>query len=328
MPDPSRQVPRVVVLDDYQDVALASADWSNVEAQCQVDVRRDHIADTDDLVDELRGADVVVAMRERTPFPAPLLDRLPGLRLLITTGMTNASIDVEAAARHGILVCGTRGSPRSSTELPWALVMNVMRRVHVEDAAVRAGRWQVGLGRQLTGATIGLLGLGKVGRQMCVYAQAFDMRILAWSANLTAELATQHGATLVSKSDLFAHSDVVSIHVKLSERTRGLVGARELELLGPDGYLVNTARGPIVDGDALVTALASGQIAGAALDVFDTEPLPSSHPLRHTPNTILTPHIGYVTHETYAACYGDAVTAIERWLAGAPVNVISSEADT
>lgn len=318
------RAPRVVVLDDYQKVALASADWSLVTSQCRVDVLHEHIADDEVLVHTLRGADVVVAMRERTPFPASLLDRLPDLELLITTGMNNASIDIAAATRRGVLVCGTGGSRLSSTELPWALVMNLMRRITVEDAGIRAGRWQLGLGRQLAGATIGLLGLGKVGQQMCRYARAFDMRILAWSTNLTAEVAEQHGATLVTKSDLFLRSDVVSIHVKLSDRTRGLVGAAELDLLGPRGFLVNAARGPIVDEDALVDALTTGSIAGAALDVFSTEPLPAEHPLRRTPHTLLTPHIGYVTEQGYAVSFSDVVADIEQWLVGAPVRVLSA----
>lgn len=323
MSDASRS-PRVVVLDDYQQVALSSADWSTVKARCRVDVFHEHIADMGALVSALRGAEVVVAMRERTPFPAALIDRLPDLRMLVTTGMTNASIDLEAATRRGLLVCGTRGSPLSSTELPWALLMNLMRRIQIEDEGVRGGRWQLGLGHQLAGATIGLLGLGKVGQQMCRYAHAFDMRVLAWSANLTADVAEQYGATLVTKHDLFSRSDVVSIHVKLSERSRGIVGKQELELLGPRGFLVNAARGPIVDEDALVDALRTGSIAGAALDVYAVEPLPNDSPLRRTPNTVLTPHIGYVTHENYSVCYADAVEDIEQWLSGAPVRVLTA----
>jgi phosphoglycerate dehydrogenase-like enzyme len=311
-----------VVLDDYQDVALSSADWSQVRARCRVHVVREHISEAGALAELLQEADVVVAMRERTPFTAALLDRLPKLRLLVTTGMDNPSIDLDAAARRGVIVCGTRGSPRSSTELPWALVMNLMRNVVAEDAGVRAGRWQLGLGRQLAGATIGLVGLGSIGQRMCRYAHAFDMNVLAWSANLTPEGAAEHGATWVTKDDLFARSDVVSIHVKLSDRTRGLVGRRELTLLGPDGLLVNAARGPIVDEQALVEALQTGTIAGAAIDVFDVEPLPLDHPLRRTPNTILTPHIAYVTREVYAAYFRDVVADIEQWLAGAPVRML------
>jgi phosphoglycerate dehydrogenase-like enzyme len=312
----------VVVLDDYQDAALSSADWSQVRERCRIRVAREHIADPDALVDLLAEADVIVAMRERTPFTADLLDRLPKLRLLVTTGMDNPSIDLAAAARHGVVVCGTRTSPPSSAELPWALVMSLMRNVTAEDAGVRAGRWQLGLGRQLSGATIGLLGLGSIGQRMCRYARAFDMNVLAWSANLTPGQAAEHGATWVSKDDLFFRSDLVSIHVKLSDRTRGLVGRRELALLGPDGLLVNAARGPIVDERALVEALQTGGIAGAAIDVFDVEPLPADHPLRRTPNTILTPHIAFVTREVYAAYYRDAVADIEQWLAGSPVRVL------
>jgi phosphoglycerate dehydrogenase-like enzyme len=312
----------VVVLDDYQDVALSSADWSQVRAQCRIQVAREHIVYAEALVELLRDADVIVAMRERTPFTAALLDQLPKLRLLITTGMDNPSIDLNAAAKHGVVVCGTRGSPPSSTELPWALVMNLMRNVTAEDAGVRAGRWQLGLGRQLAGSTIGLLGLGSIGQRMCRYARAFDMNVLAWSTNLTPEQAAEHGATWVTKDDLFSRSDVVSIHVKLSDRTRGLVGRRELALLGPDGLLVNAARGPIVDERALIEALETKGIAGAALDVFDVEPLPADHPLRRTPNTILTPHIAYVTRQVYAAYYRDVVADIEQWLAGSPVRVL------
>lgn len=322
MSDVSRS-PRVVVLDDYQEIALEIADWSAVLGRCHVEVIHHHIADQDVLVDLLYDATVIVAMRERTPFPASLIDRLPHLRLLITTGMTNAAIDVAAAHRHGIVICGTRGAPLSSTELPWALLMNLLRRISIEDAGIRAGQWQLGLGRQLAGSTLGLLGLGKVGQQMSRYAQVFDMTVLAWSTNLTAEVAEQHGATLVTKHDLFSRSDVVSIHVKLSERTRGLVGEPELELLGPQGFLVNAARGPIVDEDALVQALRRGSIAGAALDVFATEPLPIEHPLRDTPNTILTPHLGYVTRENHAICFADAVEDIDQWLKGTPVRVVA-----
>ena len=312
----------VVVLDDFQDVALSVADWSPLDGRAHVTRHTDHVEDADALVDRLAGADVVVVMRERTPFPADLLARLPRLRLLVTTGMANASIDLAAAGSQGVVVCGTAGGSAAAAELTWALVLAVARDVVAGDRDVRAGRWQEHLGIELAGSTLGLLGLGRIGAVVARYARAFDMQLLAWSQNLTAERAAEHGARLVDKAELFAGSDVVSVHLKLSDRTRGLVGAEELRLLGPDGRLVNTSRGPIVDEAALLAALHAGTIAGAALDVFDTEPLPADSPLRSAPRTVLTPHVGYVSRQAYAAMYGQAVEDVVAWLDGAPVRVL------
>jgi len=313
----------VAILDDYQEVALSSADWSAVTSRADVTVFTDHIADEAALIQRLATFDVIVAMRERTAFPATVLDRLPRLRLLITTGMANASIDLKAAARLGVTVCGTGGSGAATPELVWGLILALARYIPQEDAAVRAGGWQRTVGRELAGSTLGLLGLGRIGQRIARYARAFDMDCIAWSQNLTAERAEAAGARLVTKQQLFAEAGIVSVHLKLSERTVGLVGAAELAWLGPDGLLVNTSRGPIVDEAALIQALGQGSIGGAALDVFDTEPLPPGHPLRTMPNTVLTPHIGYVAQEAYAIFYAEAVDDIAGWLDGSPARVLA-----
>lgn len=313
----------VAILDDYQEVALSSADWSPVTSRADVTVFTDHIADEAALIERLATFDVIVAMRERTAFPATVLDRLPRLRLLITTGMANASIDLKAAARLGITVCGTGGTGAATPELVWGLILALARYIPQEDAAVRDGGWQRTVGRELAGSTLGLLGLGRIGQRIARYARAFDMDCIAWSQNLTADRAEAARARLVTKQQLFAEADIVSVHLKLSERTVGLVGAAELAWLGPDGLLVNTSRGPIVDEAALIEALGQGSIGGAALDVFDTEPLPPGHPLRTMPNTVLTPHIGYVAQEAYAVFYAEAVEDIAGWLDGRPARVLA-----
>jgi phosphoglycerate dehydrogenase-like enzyme len=315
---------RVAILDDYQQVALTSADFGPLAQRAEIVTFTDHLADPDALAERLAGFDAVVAMRERTPFPASLLDRLPALRLLITAGMANASIDLAAASRNDVVVSGTGGSRISTAELIWALLMATVRRIPAEDASVRAGGWQTTIGPELAGSTLGILGLGNLGQSTARFARAFDMRLLAWSPNLTAGVAAEHGAELVGKRELFERSDIVTIHLKLSDRSRGLVGADELRALGPRGYLVNTSRGPIVDEAALVAALRDGSIAGAGLDVFDVEPLPADHPLRTLPNTVVTPHIGYVTEQSYARIYADAIENVLAWLDGAPVRVLNS----
>ena len=316
-------LPRVAVLDDYQQVALTSADWSPLAGRAGVTVFTGHAADPAALAARLAPFEVIVAMRERTPFPAGLLRQLPALKLLVTTGMANAAIDLAAARDQGVVVCGTGVSGTSTAELTWALLLALVRRVPAEDARIRAGGWQHTIGHELAGRTIGLLGLGRIGEPVARYARAFGMEVIAWSQHLTAERAGACGAELVSKPDLFARAGVVSIHVRLSERTTGLVGAAELALLGRDGYLVNTSRGPIVDEAALIAALRDGVIAGAALDVYAAEPLPAGHPLRSLPNSVLTPHLGYVSTEGYAVFYGDAVADIVAWLDGSPVRVLS-----
>jgi len=311
---------KITVLDDYQDVALGMGPWDRLDAQ--VVALHEHLLG-DQLVAALSGSEVVVAMRERTPFDRVLLDRLPDLRLLVTTGMANASIDLDAARERGVLVCGTRGRQAGPAELTWALVLAVTRRVAYEDAAVRAGGWQTTIGPELSGRTLGVLGLGRLGSIVAGYGRAFGMRVLAWSANLDPGHARELGVEPVTLDDLLTRSDVVSVHLKLSDRTRGLLGARELDLIGPDGYLVNTSRGPIVDEAALVEALRTGRIAGAGLDVFDVEPLPADHPLRTAPRALLTPHIGYVALDAYRVFYADAVEDVVAWLAGEPVRVLT-----
>jgi phosphoglycerate dehydrogenase-like enzyme len=272
----------------------------------------------------LADFDMVVAMRERTPFPRSLFERLPRLRLLVTTGMRNASIDLRAAADRGVVVSGTAGLPSPTAELTWALILALVRHVPREDRATREGRWQETLGTTLKGRTLGVLGLGQLGSRVARVGKAFEMDVIAWSQNLTAERATAVGATLAgSRDELLARADVVTIHLVLSDRTRGLVGARELGLMRPTAYLVNTSRGPIVDQGALIATLHAGKIAGAGLDVYDEEPLPADHPLRRLPNTVITPHLGYVTEETYQIFYSQALEDVRAFLAGAPVRVLS-----
>jgi phosphoglycerate dehydrogenase-like enzyme len=319
---------RAAVLDDYQGVALSLADWGSLPKEVDVEIFRDHVADREELVSRLRPFEILVAMRERTPFPAELLECLPNLRLLVTTGMRNAAIDVSAARHLGILVCGTGGSFASTPELAWALILALVRNVPREDAAVRAGGWQQSLGIELEGKTLGLLGLGRIGARVARIGAAFGMELVAWSQNLTVERAAEHSTTLVTRDELFATADVLTIHLVLSERTLGIVGSRELLLMKPTAYLVNTSRGPIVDEEALVAALQSGKLAGAAIDVFEVEPLPHDHPFRRLPNTVVTPHVGYVTTETYRVFYDEAVEDIAAFLRGQPVRVVESQAGT
>jgi phosphoglycerate dehydrogenase-like enzyme len=311
---------RVTLLDDYQDVALAAGPWEQLDAE--VVARRDHVVG-DELVAALAGSEVVVAMRERTAFDRALLDRLPDLRLLVTTGMANSAVDLDAARDRGVLVCGTRSRQEAPAELTWALVLAVTRRLAFEDSAVRAGGWQTTIGPELSGRTLGVLGLGRLGSQVAGYGKAFGMKVLGWSANLDPKHARELGVEPVALDGLLSRADVVTIHLRLSDRTRGLIGAGELALIGPGGYLVNTSRGPIVDEPALVEALYSGGIAGAGLDVFDVEPLPVDHPLRSAPRTVLSPHLGYVSTGTYRTFFADAVEDIAAWLGGNPVRVLS-----
>jgi phosphoglycerate dehydrogenase-like enzyme len=313
---------RVAILDDYQRAARRMADWSALPAGTDVTVFEDHLASADAVAERLRDFDVVIAMRERTPFPRALLERLTRLKLLVTTGMRNASIDVQAATDRGITVCGTAGLPYPTAELTWALILGLARRVPTEDRSTRDGRWQVSVGVGLNGKTLGVLGLGTLGSRVARVGKAFEMTVLAWSQNLTAERAAEVGATLVAKDELLARADVVTIHLVLGARSRGLIGARELALMKPSAYLVNTSRGPIVDEAALVAALRDGKIAGAGLDVFDEEPLPLDHPFRKLPNTVITPHLGYVTEEGYKIFYGHALEDVQAFLRGQPVRVL------
>jgi phosphoglycerate dehydrogenase-like enzyme len=317
-------VVRVAVLDDYQDVALRMADWQVLAPEAEVVVFRDHLADEDAVVKRLQDFNIVVAMRERTPFQRNLLQRLPQLQLLVTTGMRNASIDLQAAVDNEVIVCGTEGLPYPTAELTWGLILALARQIPREDHATRNGQWQVSLGVGLQRLVLGVIGLGRLGSQVATVGKAFGMEVLAWSQNLTAERAAQCGATLVEKDELLSRADVVTIHLILGERSRGLIGARELGLMKPTAYLVNTSRGPIVDEAALIQALEQGRIAGAGLDVFDEEPLPLNHPLRRLENTVITPHMGYVTRDTYEVFYGQAVEDVQAFLRGSPVRVLKA----
>jgi phosphoglycerate dehydrogenase-like enzyme len=313
---------RVAILDDYQNVARRMADWASLPAGTEVVVFADHVSETDAVAKRLADFDAVIAMRERTPFPRALLERLPKLKLLVTTGMRNASIDVAAAIERGVTVCGTAGLPYPTAELTWGLILGLFRRIPTEDRATREGRWQVSCGLGLNGKTLGVIGLGGLGSRVAKIGRAFEMDVIAWSQNLTAARCAEIGATLVTKDELLARSDVVSVHLVLGDRTRRLLGARELARMKPTAYLVNTSRGPIVDEAALVDAVRKGTIAGAGLDVYDEEPLPLDHLLRNLPNTVITPHLGYVTEEGYRIFYGHALEDVKGWLAGQPVRVL------
>ena len=281
-----------------------------------------HVSDEEELRDLICGSDVLVVMRERTAIRQSLLARLPQLRLIVTTGPFNAAIDVAAATRAGITVCGTGGSIESTVELTWALILGLARRLTEEDRAVREGRWQTTLGTELAGSTLGIVGLGRIGSRVAAVASALGMESIAWSQNLDPERAASLGVRAVSKSELFSGSDVVTLHLVLSERTVGIVGANEFAAMRSSAILVNTSRGPIVDEQALVAALHAGRIAGAGLDVFDVEPLPANSPLRSAPRTLLTPHIGYVTERLYRQFYREVVEDIEAFISGRPIRVV------
>jgi phosphoglycerate dehydrogenase-like enzyme len=315
-------VPTVTILDDYQRVALSSADWSAVRERYHVEVVEAHVDDEAELVRLLAASEVIVAMRERTPFPESLLRQLPDLKLLVTTGMANAAIDVVAARALGIAVSGTTGTGNAVPELTIGMIIALTRNFAAEDAAVRAGRWQHTIGPGLAGKALGIVGLGRLGIPVAALGQAFGMSVIAWSPNLTVERAGEHGVRAVTKRELFAESDVVTIHMPLSERSRGLIGADDLAAMRPTGYLINTSRGPIVDEAALIDALRDGRIAGAGLDVYDVEPLPTDHPLRSLPNTLLLPHIGYVTTDGYRTWFGQVVEDILAWSADEPVRTL------
>ncbi|HSK61096.1 MAG TPA: D-2-hydroxyacid dehydrogenase family protein [Actinomycetospora sp.] len=322
MPTPRR----IAVLDDYQQVAASHADWDALGAQ-EVTFFAEHLGAPDDVVAALGPYDVVVAMRERTAFPAHVLERLPNLGLLVTTGPANVAVDVAAARERGVTVSGTGGvSPSTPTvEMTWALILAAARHVPAEDRAVREGGWQHTVGRDLSGRRLGVVGLGGLGRPVATVGLAFGMDVVAWSRHLDPDDARAAGVTPVEKDELVATSDVVTIHLKLSERTTGLIGRDELARMKPTALLVNTSRGPIVDEDALVEALREGRIGGAALDVFGTEPLPADSPLRTLPNTVLTPHLGYVTEGTYDVFYRDAVEDIAAWTDGAPIRELGPD---
>ena len=313
---------RIAILNDYQGVALDYADWSVLDGRAEVEQFRHHLADPDDLVRALEPFHVVVAMRERTAFPRAMIERLPNLELMVTTGPFNAAIDGDALRDRGIAYCGTGGALHNTSELTWALLLACARQVPREDANIKAGGWMLTVGADLFGATLGLCGLGRLGGLVGAVGKAFGMNLIAWSQNLTAERCAEAGATLVSKDELFRQSDFVSIHLVLSDRTRSLVGERELALMKPSAYLINTSRGPIVDEAALARALEARTIRGAGIDVFGTEPLPADHPFRRLDNIITTPHLGYVTEGCYRIFFRDIVEDIAAWLDGNPIRVI------
>lgn len=312
---------KIVVLDDYQDVAGEFADWDSLGAEVHTVTR--HVTDEKDLKDLLYDAPIIIAMRERTPFTRSLLASLPQLKLLVSTGKANASIDLDAARDHGIVVCGTESPASSTPELAWGLILSVLRSIPTENQAMRDGGWQSTVGTDLAGHRLGIIGLGRLGGRMARIGQAFDMDVVAWSQNLDPADAESLGVQAVSKEELFSTSDVLTIHYKLSDRSRGIVGAAELDLMKNTAVLINTSRGPLVDTDALIDALEAGSIGGAGIDVYDTEPVPADHPLRTAPRTVLTPHLGYVTRDTYSVFYSQAVENVAAWMAGQPIRVLT-----
>lgn len=314
---------RIALLDDYQNIAMEMAEWSSLPSNIEVVTFQDHLADEDALIKRLSNFEIVMAMRERTPFPANVLDHLSKLKLLVTAGMRNASIDLDAARRNSVMVCGTEGQPYATAELTWGLILALLRHIPREDSATRAGKWQVDVGLGVAGRTLGLLGLGRLGSHVASIGLAFKMEVIAWSPNLTDERASEVGVTRVSKEELLSQADILSIHVVLGERSRKTIGKAELAKMKSSAFLVNTSRGPIVEESALVEALRNRAIAGAALDVFDVEPLPLEHPLRQLDNTVITPHLGYVTRETYNTFYGDALEAMLAYLDGHPIRVLT-----
>jgi phosphoglycerate dehydrogenase-like enzyme len=305
---------KIAILDDYQNVARTMADWSILDGRAAITVFNDHLADADAVVARLQPFEIVCVMRERTPMTRDIIERLPNLRLIASTATVNASIDLAAAAERGVQLVHTRYSSAPTVELTWALILADARHLVVETTAVRGGGWQQSVGEDLNGRTLGLLGLGNIGSAVARIGKAFGMNLIAWSQNLTAERAAAVDAVLVPKEKLFQQADVITIHLVLSRRTRGLVGAPELRLMKRTARLVNTSRGPIVDEAALVDVLRKGEIAGAAIDVFDQEPLPSNHPFRQLPNVLATPHIGYVSRGLYQRFYQDTVENIREWL--------------
>ena len=316
---------RIAVLDDYQRVARTYADWSGVDGKADVTVYSAPLGGEEDVVAELQPYDAICLMRERTPFPASVIEALPNLKLLVTTGMRNAAIDMEAAERCGVIVCGTHSPGHATAELAFGLIIGLARKLLPEVRSIAGGGWQVDVGRDLRGAMLGIIGLGRLGAQVAGFGKAFGMNVIAWSANLTDERCAEVGVERAdSLDDLLTRADFVSIHTRLSQRTQGLIGAAELALMKPDAVLVNTSRAPIVDTMALMAALFAGQVGGAGLDVFDEEPLPAGHPLHAAPNLIMTPHLGYVTRETYAVFYRETVEDLEAYLEGAPIRLLSA----
>ena len=317
---------QVAVLDDYQGVALSCAQWDRLAGRADVTVFRDHLDDPDALVRRLAGFDALVVNRERTALSRDILDRLPRLRFIATSGKRNASIDLVCAAERGVVVSGTQTLGYPTAELTWALILAAFRRIPQEVADVRAGGWQVSVGRDLKGKTLAIAGLGRVGREVARVALAFGMEVIAWSRSLTPETAAEVGVRSVAKDALFAQADVLSLHLGLNTGTRGIVGGAELALMKPDALLVNTARGELVDEPALLEALDRGRLGGAALDVFAQEPLAADHPFRRRDDVLITPHLGYVTENNYRLTFGEVVENIVAWIDGAPTRVIGAAA--
>jgi phosphoglycerate dehydrogenase-like enzyme len=305
---------KVAILDDYQNVALRMADWSSVASRAEITVFNDHVADPEAVIERLTPFDVICVMRERTPLSREIIERLPQLKLIASNARRNASIDMAAAEARGIRVTGTGYRSIPTIEMTWALILASARHIIRESNSVRRGGWQTSIGRELGGRTLGVLGLGNIGAQVARIGRAFGLKVIAWSQNMTAEIAEAAGATLVEKDELFREADIVTIHLVLSARTRGLVGAAELALMKPTSWLVNTSRGPIVNEGALIRSLESEAIAGAAIDVFSIEPLPVDHPFRHLDNVLATPHVGYVAEDLYRTFYGDTAAAVAAWL--------------
>jgi phosphoglycerate dehydrogenase-like enzyme len=315
---------RCAILDDYQNVVLKIADWSKVKGDVEFKVFNAHLGGPDKVIAALQGFQIVVAMRERTGFPKQVIDALPDLKLLITTGLRNASIDTEAAKARGITVCGTGsfGSPTSGIAI--GLMLELTRHIGYENARLHSGAtWQSTIGPDLEGMTLGILGLGKLGTRTANIAKAFGMKVIAWSQNLTPEKCQEAGVGYVSKDDLFRQSDFITIHVVLSPRSRGLVGDKEIGLMKPSAFIINTSRGPIIDEAALLVALRDKKIAGAGLDTFDVEPLPLDHPLRKMDNVVLTPHLGYVSEQNYKNYFAGVAEDIRGFLDGKPVRVMT-----
>jgi phosphoglycerate dehydrogenase-like enzyme len=317
---------KLALLDDYHSVALRMADWGRLAGRVEIESFAAPIPDAQNLVQRLSPFDAILAMRERTAFPRSILQQLPKLKLLITTGLWNASIDMDAATELGIQVCGTRDVGHLTAELTLGLILALARQTSHEERALREGRWQVRLGHSVHGKTLSLLGLGNLGRQVAAFGRMLGMETIAWSQNLTAAAASEAACRLVERQELFRAADYLTIHLRLSERTRGMVGIEELGLMKRSAYLINTSRGPIVDAPALFGALSQRRIAGAALDVYAKEPLPLDDPIRSLDNVILLPHLGYVSEENYRCMYGDGLEAVEGFLAGTPVRALNTPA--
>jgi phosphoglycerate dehydrogenase-like enzyme len=313
---------RVALLDDYQGIALRLADWKSAQPQIQAEAFPEHIRDIDELAKRLQPFDAVVLMRERTPLRRPLIEKLPNLKLVITTGMQNASVDAAALAERGIVFCGTEGLGHSTAELTWGLILDLLRNITHEDRALRQGRWQTRIGFGAKGKTLGIIGLGRLGKMVAGYGKAFGMDVIGWSRSFNAEKAAEIGIKSVTKDELFAQSDIVTIHVSLSDSSRGLVGAPEFARMKPTSYLVNTSRAPIVDEAALLAALKGRKIAGAAIDVFENEPVTKGHPLFELDNVVVTPHLGYAIEENFRLNYASAIENIKAFMDGKPIRLV------